>query len=106
MPTEIFTKIGETNNLVEEFATRTEFEDDKVILPRFGKVHQAHNIRVVELSHNLYLLQDVRSLTFSMSVVAPNEHDTGSSNQVEYAKTSMEGYAHLHGLWGLFEVGV
>jgi hypothetical protein len=38
MSGEVFGKVGETNNLVEEFAAWTEFEDDVVVLSGFGKV--------------------------------------------------------------------
>lgn len=44
---QIFTKISQTNDLVEEFAARTQFEDDVIILLRFGKVDEPDDIGVV-----------------------------------------------------------
>lgn len=62
MPTEIFAKVGQSHDLVEELAAGAELEDDVVILAGFGKVDQFGDIGVVEVAHNLHFLEDVRSL--------------------------------------------
>lgn len=62
MSTEIFTEIRQANDLVEQLATRTQLEDDEVMLAGFGKVDEANNIGMIQLSHDLNLFQDVGSL--------------------------------------------
>lgn len=62
MPTEIFAKVGQSHDLVEELAAGAELEDDVVILPGFGKVDQFGDIGVVEVAHDLHFLEDIRSL--------------------------------------------
>lgn len=62
MPTEIFTEIGQADDLVEQLATRTQLEDDEVMLAGFGKVDEANDIGMVQLSHDLNLFEDVGSL--------------------------------------------
>lgn len=47
---------------MEELASRTEFQHDKVVLSGFGKVNEIHHVGVVQLPHNLHFLQDIGSL--------------------------------------------
>lgn len=48
---------------MEKLASRTELENDVVVLTRLGEVNELDDIRVVELSHNLYFFEDVCSLS-------------------------------------------
>ena len=59
---EVFTKVSQTDNLVEKLATRAQLEDDVVVLPGLGEVDQVDDIRVVELAHDLNFFEDVGSL--------------------------------------------
>lgn len=59
---EVLAEVGQANDLVEELATRTKFEDQVVVLPRFGEVDQFDDVGVVQLAHNLHLFEDVCSL--------------------------------------------
>lgn len=59
---QIFAKVCQSHDLVEQLSTRAEFENDVVVLSRFGKVHQLDDVWVVEVAHNLDFLEDVHSL--------------------------------------------
>ena len=75
MPTEVFGKVCQTHNLVEQLASRGKLKNDVVVLSRFGKVDQLDNVGVIELAHDLDFFKDVRSLqgrsqwTFGKDVV-------------------------------------
>lgn len=62
MATEVFTEVRQANNLMEKLPAGTQFQDDIVILARFGKLDQFNDVRVIDLAHNLYFFQDVGSL--------------------------------------------
>lgn len=62
MTTQVFAEIGQTNDLMEQFASRAQLKHDIVILPRFGKVNQSDDIGMIKLSHDLDLFQNVCSL--------------------------------------------
>lgn len=62
MPTEVLAEVGQPDNLMEELAAGAELEDDVVVLTGFGEVDEFDNVGMVELSHDLYLFEDVRSL--------------------------------------------
>lgn len=62
MSTEVLAEVGQPDNLMEEFAARAELEHNVVILTGFGEVDEFDNIGMVELSHDLYFFEDVRSL--------------------------------------------
>jgi hypothetical protein len=47
---------------MEQFAARTKFEDDIVVLARFGEVDQLDDVGMVKLTHDLDFFEDVRSL--------------------------------------------
>ena len=47
---------------MEEFATRTQLENDVVILLRFAELDELNDVGVVKVAHNLNLLEDIRSL--------------------------------------------
>ena len=59
---EVLAEVGEPDDLMEELATGTELEDDVIVLRRLGELDELDDIRVVELSHDLNLLEDVRAL--------------------------------------------
>jgi hypothetical protein len=62
MTTEILTKVGQADDLVEEFSAWAELEDNVIVLARLRKLDQFDDIRVIDLAHNLDLFEDVRSL--------------------------------------------
>jgi hypothetical protein len=62
VPRKLLAKVRQTNDLVKEFASGTKFEDDIVILPALGEVDESNNVWMVKLSHDLNLLQDIRTL--------------------------------------------
>lgn len=68
MSTEIFAEVGQPNNLVEELAARTEFQNDIVVLARLGKVNQLDDIWVIYLSHDLHFFENVGSLEGTIPV--------------------------------------
>jgi hypothetical protein len=55
----LLAKICQADNLVKKFTTWGKFQNDVIILPRFGEFDELNNIGVVELAHNLDLLQDI-----------------------------------------------
>jgi hypothetical protein len=62
MTRKIFAEVCKANNLMEQFSARTEFENDKVVLARLVEINQLDDVGVIQLSHNLNFLQDIRSL--------------------------------------------
>lgn len=62
MTTQVFAEIGQTNDLMEQFASRAKLQDNIVVLPRFGKVDKSDNVGMIKLSHDLDLFQNVCSL--------------------------------------------
>lgn len=62
MSGEIFAEVGEADDLMEKLAARAKFKDNIVILSCLLKFDEFDNIRVLNLSHDLDFLQDVRSL--------------------------------------------
>jgi len=71
VPREVFAKVSQTDNLVEELAARTQLQDDEVVLSAFREIDEADNVRVVQLAHDLDFLQDVRPLIPMTSATAP-----------------------------------
>lgn len=59
---QLFAKVGEANNLVEQLATRSKLENNVVVRFRLGKVNQLDDVGVVKLSHNLDFFEDVGTL--------------------------------------------
>jgi hypothetical protein len=47
---------------VEQLATRAELENDEVVLPGLREMDELDDIRMVELTHYLHLLEDIRAL--------------------------------------------
>jgi hypothetical protein len=47
---------------MEEFATRTQLEDDVVILLGLAEFNKLNDVGVVEVAHNLDFFEDIRSL--------------------------------------------
>jgi hypothetical protein len=47
---------------VEELATGSKFQHNVVVLPRLGEVDELDDVGVVELTHDLHLLEDVGTL--------------------------------------------
>lgn len=62
MTAQVLAEVCQSDNLMEQLAARAELEDNVVVLPRLRKVIELDNIRMVELAHDLNLLEDVCSL--------------------------------------------
>jgi hypothetical protein len=62
MSAEIFAEVGESDDLMEELAARTQLQDDVVVLLGFGEVDQSDDIGMIKLTHDLDFLEDIRSL--------------------------------------------
>lgn len=62
MPGELLAEVREADDLVEQLAARRQLEDDVVVLPRLREVDELDDVRVIDLSHDLHLFQDVRPL--------------------------------------------
>lgn len=58
----VLAKVGEPHDLVEKFAAWCEFQDNIIVLLRFGEVDKLDDVGVVELPHNLNFLEDICSL--------------------------------------------
>lgn len=78
---EVFTEIGQAHNLMEQFAPWTQFQNDIVVLARLGEFDEFDNIRVIELSHNLDLFQDVRALQQISVYSATNRSKAGGPKE-------------------------
>jgi hypothetical protein len=59
---EVLAKVCQTHDLMKQFAARAQFKDDEVVLPRFMEVDELDNVWMVELSHDLYLLENICAL--------------------------------------------
>ena len=59
---QIFAEIGQSHDLMEKLAPRAEFQNDVVVLARFGEIDQLDDIGVIQVAHNLDLLEDVCAL--------------------------------------------
>ena len=62
---QLLAEVCQTHNLVEKLATRRKFENNVVVLSGFGEFDELDNVGVVKLTHNLDLLEDIRSLITS-----------------------------------------
>lgn len=62
VPTQVLAKVGQSNYLVEELSARAQFQNDEVVLRRLRERNEFDDIRMVQLSHYLDFLEDVRSL--------------------------------------------
>lgn len=62
VPRKILTEVCEANNLMEQFATRAQLEDDVIVLSGLGEVDEFYDVGVIQLAHDLHLLEDVGSL--------------------------------------------
>ena len=68
---ELLAEVGEAHDLVEELAAGRQLEDDVVVLARLGELDELDDVRVVQVPHDLNLLQDVGALAEpSASVLA------------------------------------
>jgi hypothetical protein len=67
MSRQVLAKVGQANDLVKQFATGTELQDDVVVLAGFGEVDELDDIGVIELTHDLHLFEDVGSLGWDMT---------------------------------------
>ena len=58
----VFAKVRQTHNLVEELSTRTQLENNVVVLASFREFHQRDDVGVVELTHDLDFFEDIGTL--------------------------------------------
>jgi hypothetical protein len=59
---QILAEVGQSHDLVEELASGAELQNDVVVLSGFREIDQLDNIGVVEVAHNLNLLEDICAL--------------------------------------------
>lgn len=62
MSGQVLAEICQAYDLMEQFASWAQLEDDVVVLPRFGEVDELDNVGVIKLSHDLYFFEDICSL--------------------------------------------
>lgn len=62
VPRQVLTKVREPHDLMEKFTAWGKFEDDVVVLFRFGEVDELDDVGMIKLTHDLNLLQDIRAL--------------------------------------------
>lgn len=62
MATQVFAEVCQSDDLVEELASRAKLKNDIVVLSGFGEVDEFDDVGVIDLPHDLHLFQDVRSL--------------------------------------------
>ena len=70
---QVFAEVRQSYNLMKEFSSGTEFQDDVVVLARFGEADKLDDVWMIELSHNLYFLQDIGSLVQPFELVIPED---------------------------------
>lgn len=63
MTGELLAEVGQANDLMEQLATWSQLQNNKVIVLGLGKVDQLDNIGVVELLHNLNFFENVCPLS-------------------------------------------
>jgi hypothetical protein len=59
---EILAEIRQADDLMEKLASRTELENDVVVLSGLGEIDQFSDVGVIKVAHNLNFLEDVGSL--------------------------------------------
>ena len=59
---QVFAKVRQANDLVEELASRAQLEDEEVVLLGLGELDQADNVGVIQLSHDLNFFEDIGPL--------------------------------------------
>ena len=112
--TEILAEVGQADDLMEELAARAELQDNVVVLSGFGEVDKFDDIRVVELSHDLYLFEDVRSLFEKIRLISCDNRNTtlgkeamtseGQTHSQDHNAVIYGIYAHLHNLRLLLKI--
>jgi len=56
MSREFFAKVGQADNLVEQFTTGCKLQYNVIILPRLKEINQSNDIGMIELAHDLHFL--------------------------------------------------
>ena len=62
MSREVFAEVGEADDLMKEFSTRGQLEDDVVVLFRLGEIDELDDVFVLQAPHDLNLLENICSL--------------------------------------------
>lgn len=63
MSAEIFAKVGQSHDLMKQFTPGAKFKDYVIVLGRLREVDQFDDIGVVEVAHNLYFFENIRTLS-------------------------------------------
>lgn len=66
MTTQILAKIGQAHDLVEQFTSRAQLEDNIVVLTRFSEINQLDDVGMLNLPHDLDFLEDIGTLRKSV----------------------------------------
>lgn len=66
---EVFAKVGKADDLVEEFTTGGELEDNVVVGLGLGKIDELDDVGMIKLLHNLDLFENIRALAVWLALV-------------------------------------
>ena len=103
--TEILTEVCQSDNLMKQLASRTELENNVVILPGFREINEINDVGVVQLAHDLNFFENIRSLHERMGIsrislwIGKHERCSGSSHEI-YKRFN----AHLYNFGLLFKI--
>lgn len=84
---------------MEQFAAGAKFEDDVVVLARFGEVNQLDDVGVVKLTHDLDFLEDVRSLQVITSAPVLYCHGERDRGERTMQRVRLQGKISHRQLW-------
>ena len=56
MPGQVLAEVGQADDLMEQFSSGCELQDDIIVLLRLGEVNEFHDAGVVQLPHYLDFL--------------------------------------------------
>ena len=95
-------EIGELDDLVEEFASFKELEDEIIVFPRLGKVEQPDNAVVLEPAHDLHFFEYVGALLvrkdgWSACCLAPSNEKARIKCRGGYEKAPKRNEENRHG---------
>jgi len=84
VPRELLAEVCEPDNLVEELSARRQLQYDVVILLRLGKLDEFDDVGVVQLTHDLDLLEDIgplRCLLVPAGIHDAHDQDSGDERR-------------------------
>jgi hypothetical protein len=62
MTCKVFAEVGQLDDLMEQLSSITKLEHQVVVIIGFRKANQTNNVVMVDASHDLDFLEDIRSL--------------------------------------------